>query len=299
MGKHFPQSATGLSYLTLPAGPTASANPLTAAGSAHTKGAYVEFTSSLAFTCNSIRVIGTKGSTSGQNLLIDVATGAGGAEVVRIPNLLGETMNSTENNCPHQFELPLEVAAGTRVAARLQASAASIFLSVALIFVAAGDTPGVQTFTTYGANTGGSNGTSMDPGAVVDTKGSYAQITSSTSAVHQVLTISFLRVGAGTVSMRWAIDIATGAGGAEVVMIPDFRSSYPSYSATYIGLWPNAFTFLVYVPAGTRIAARCATNINAAAANARALECAITAAAAPAEEGGLMRHPGNAGGMAA
>lgn len=296
MSTHFPQSATGLSYETAPAGPSSVDNTLTAGGSNNTKGSYVQFTASLGFTCNKVHITTTFGSTAFTSLLIDVATGAGGAESVKIPNLLANNVNNTENYNPFYFEFPLEVPSGTRVALRCQASTASRTITVGVQFVAAGGTSGISTFSQHGGDTGSSTGVAVDPGGTANVKGSYSVLTSSSAILAQSITLVLHRVNGTVASLRWCIDLATGAGGAEVVLIPDVRSSQASYSATYIGHHPNSFTFLTYIPAATRIAVRASCNVNTA--TARNFDCQVVLGTAPSEFGSaLKRHPGMTGGF--
>ena len=100
----------------------------------------------------------------------------------------------------------------------------------------------------------------MDPGATANTKGSYAEITSSTSYDTRMLLIAF--GGQGNLirtNCRWLVDIATGSAGSETVIIADLAVGSHNIGdnvlPAYIGPIP------VHIPAGTRIAARCQCDI--------------------------------------
>lgn len=93
-----------------------------------------------------------------------------------------------------------------------------------------------------------SNAQNVVTDATAEVKGAYTQMIASTSfaVTNLVLTV-------GTVSGKILIDIATGAGGAEVDKVIDL------YSATLTSA-PAVFSFPFTVPIGTRIAIRAANT---------------------------------------
>lgn len=277
---NYPQDATGLDYETHPAGPTVSADTLTAAGSANTKGSYAEFTASSGFECNQVIVrITASDASAGRLYLMDLATGAGGAETVIVPNMATDVCASLGLFGRAVFDLPLEIASSTRIAGRVQCSTAGGTITVAITLVAAGDTPGCTSFDDYGTNTGTSGLTSVDPGGSADTKGSYSEITASTSAVSQVIVPMFTIEGnTAPSSNQWAVDIATGAGGSETVLIPDLRLSLHSNGPI---MDPRSFTFLTFIADTTRIAARASSVITDA--TDRVFYIGLLTATAPSE----------------
>lgn len=283
---HYPQSATGLQTVTYPVGPTAAATQLTSGGSAHTKGSYVELVSALGFTATAVQIVVVRTSSS-QVVLLDLAIGAAGAETVVVPNLItdnwaGGASASTHHGAAH-WTLPLAVPSGSRVAARCATSSASQSVWVAVTFVAAGATPGVAAFTNYGAVSGTTSGTTVDPGGTANTKGSYVELTPSTGAVTQVLVPLVGINNSSPSAAQWAVDVATGAAGAEVVLLPDLRFGTPS-GASGGRLSLHALPFLTYLPAGTRIAVRASCDITDA--SDRLLSMAVLAATAPTESAG-------------
>lgn len=281
---HYPQSAAGLNYITYPAGPGTGGATLTASGTANTKGSYTELTSSSGFECNSIAVtIRNTSTTEGVHYLFDIATGAGGAETVVVPNLSGESTWSSGSTASNgTFVLPLTISSATRIAARCQASTGSQTMAMSLSLVAAGDTDGPTSYTDYGADTATSDLTQVDPGGVADTKGSYTEITASTSAVTQILSMMSSLSGNGNPSTSiWMVDIATGAAGSEVVLVPDIMVTA---TVTVGSINPRSITLMTYIAASTRLAVRASCAITDA--TDRLIYIALLAATAPAETGG-------------
>lgn len=277
---HYPQSASGLAYITYPAGPTAQPLQVNASASGNTKGSYAELTSSSAFACNSVIVQVTRCATGGVQYLLDLATGPGGSETVVVPNITCSNHdNSSSHNGAVAFNLPLAIGASTRIAARCQCSTGSQAMFVALTLIAAGDTPGIASFTNYGAVTGDSGSTSVDPGGSANTKGSYTEITASTAAVVQALTVLFT-FGSNTApgNATWAVDLATGPGGSETVLIPDLRTA-SAIAGLSSGPRIRAYSVLTYIAATTRIAARASSSITDA--TDRLIEVALLAGTAP------------------
>lgn len=278
---HYPQSATGLNYVTYPAGPTPNPGAGLTAGSANTKGSYTELTSSSGFECNSVRIKIQFCATTNAYFLFDLATGAAAAETVVVPNMTAEN-NGGSTEATGLYDLPLKIASGTRIAARCQSQTGSATMDIRLTLVAAGDTPGPTTYTAYGVSTANSQPTLVDPGGVADTKGSYSEIAASTSAVTQILVPMFNILGNGALtSAVQLVDIATGAAASEVVLIPDISLSYSSGSDS---LDQRSYTFLTYIAASTRIAARASSQITDA--TDRRVFLGLLAATAPAESGG-------------
>jgi hypothetical protein len=284
---HYPQSATGLAAVTYPVGPSGAGQQITS-GALNTKGSYTQLVAALGATANSAVVVVTRLTTVAPvHHLIDLATGAAGAETDIVPNLLAlMSTTATSHAGGWSVDLPLAVASGTRVAIRNQAASASQDAWVSVTLRAAGGTPGPTTYRNYGTNAGSSQGVSVDPGGTSNTKGSYAALSASTTGVTQVL-IPILNIGAsGTPgAAQWAVDVATGAAGAETVLLPDLRvSTAASAASTNARLTRQAFPSLTYIPAGTRLAARAACDITTA--TARQITVVALAATAPAETNG-------------
>lgn len=87
-------------------------------------------------------------------------------------------------------------------------------------------------------------------------KGAYLQITAATTSDIFIIKTDLRQILASNLCL---VDIATGAGGSEVVKIPDLRLETVNLT---IAIMPvrHTFPFGVFVPAGTRIAARASNS---------------------------------------
>jgi hypothetical protein len=281
---YYPQSTTGLSYISYPAGPTAGGANLTG-GVANTKGTYVEYVASSPFLTNRVTCVALNANdgTAAQSFLFDIATGAAASEVVVLPNIMVSQGNG--QNTAGVFPFNLAIAASTRIAGRAQCTNASKAVDVGVMLQAAGGVVGVSSYTNYGSATADSGGVQVDPGGTANVKGAYAQISASTSAIIQHL-IVMTGVGSNNlpVTALWDIDLATGAAASEVVLIPDIFASALSPGTNLGNSRQNALEFLTYIAASTRLAARASCSINDA--TDRLFDIALLTATAPAESGG-------------
>lgn len=281
----YPQSTSGLSYITYPAGPTAAALTLTANAAAHTKGTYAQFVASTTFASNSVHVEVPQTVASANGFLFDIATGAAASEVVVIPNILAEGCSTSTSLCgAESLAFNLSVAGSTRLSARCQCTTGGLTMAVALTLIAAGSVPGITSFTNDGANTATSTGVSIDPGGTANTKGAYTQLSASTGAVTQFYALS-MTTGSNTTRANdaiWAIDLATGAGGAEVVLVPDLRSSSGTGGLVLmLTMVPRAYSDMIYIAASTRTALRASCSTNNA--TDRLFKAAMLSGTAPSE----------------
>src|SRR3990167_8332204 len=176
----------------------------------NTKGAWSELLASSALQSKAINV--TIGFPSAAlECLTDIWTGAGGAEVVVISDIPQAGGTDWGINCPN-INIPLNIAASTRIACRTQvdiAGAQSVGVAILII---------------------------------------------SGSATHDML--SPVITGGQNTSPQYAIffmDISTGAGGAETVVIPDI--GFISNTASDV-FNPVNWALPLDITSGTRIAAR-------------------------------------------
>lgn len=233
---------------------------LTSNASANTKGAYAEITASSPIAAHAIVVIIRAGVlSSGEDYLIDLATGAAAAEVVLVNNLL---ITSATAAMVFSVLLPVSIPSGTRISARCQANVGSETCSISIVLIASTGT-NITAVETAGANTADSGGTTVDPGTTINTKGSYAELIASTAVAYEWLAIS---VGNITNVIRGAmdtlLDIATGAAASETVIIDNLYMRVPAVGARQP--LPHWFVIPVNIPAGSRIAARSQCSINTA-----------------------------------
>jgi hypothetical protein len=224
--------------------------------STNTKGNWVELTAATARPAIGILVGIRRGHSAVADFLVDIGIGAAAAEVVIVPNLKGDSgTNTLTHSCP--LFIPIGIAAGTRIAARCQAtiSAAASRVQVTVIYGSMLTASPLSRVTDYGTNLADSGGVSVDPGASINTKGSWVQIVASTTNPIRMLMVG---LGNGTNSTRtaydWLLDIGIGPAASEIVLLGDqhleAHTSDDLISPTFIGPFP------CNIPAGTRLAAR-------------------------------------------
>jgi len=282
---YYPTSAAGLNYISYPPGPVpgVSSVRLTANVSANTKGVYVQLAASSAFTSNRVFVHVQLAQETGRAYLLDIATGAGGSETVVVPNIITSSSGGSGFTGTGTYDIPLAIAASTRIAARIQSTTGSSVLDAALTLVAAGSYLGIASFAAVSVNTGTSRGINVDPGGVADTKGAYSELIASSAAIYQALALCVTNGANATPATGvWAVDLATGAAASEVVLIPDIR--FVCNAITTGVFMPRSYTFATYIAASTRLASRASCNFTDA--TDRLVDVALLAGTAPAEGGG-------------
>jgi len=227
------------------------------AGLADQKGDYTELINSTAFNAVGLLLAGLHSDqASGADYLIDVAIGPAGSEQIVISNLL--ISETTVLNVTHYY-FPIAIPAGSRISARCQSSigGALIRLLGNLIGTGFGPFPAYNVVSTYGANTADSGGTSIDPGASVDTKGAFVQLTNATTYPIKHLNLAFGgQTNVVRTTARWLVDIAIGPANTPVV-------ENLIIGATVVGdaIVPGAVSLPVTIPAGSRISARAQCSI--------------------------------------
>jgi hypothetical protein len=235
---------------------------LSASGSAtYTKGAWTTLIASTAYDSAWLMFAAETFNSSGTAVAIDVGFGAGGSEITVIANLCFSLVKGTGN----YYMFPVAISAGTRVAGRVSSSVLSdnVLIQCHLMadtYASAGSGGQVDT---YGFNTGSNLGTTVDAGSTMNSKGAYSQITGSTAADISGFTICFddqNNSGGSSGGITYLIDIAAGASGSEVVIVPNLFMAANMATNSAL-LWPAVTPFLpIQIPAGSRISARATCN---------------------------------------
>jgi len=209
-------------------------------GIADTKGTpWTEIDASTSVAVEAILVhIGGNSTTNYQNL-IDIGTGASSSEVVLIADLMascGDTFGEGRN-----YLIPISIASGTRLSARVQGSvgSADVLVSITLISDAGLDITAFTNIDTLGAvSSGESGGTVVDPGGSANTKGVYVEIDSSTAQNYKGLIIAIGQNGNnGVGAFRFLLDVAIGAVDVEVDFISNLHfmtTSLPDYGTSRV-----------------------------------------------------------------
>lgn len=227
----------------------------------NTKGSWITLISGLS-TPGAWINLGTSRVTSvgDRSALIDLGIGAAGSETVVVSNLV-MGFRSVRGTL-----FPLHIPAGATLRARVSTSIANDFVRVRThVFHGEPDcgmsVPG--RVTTYGAATATSGGTGVSPPGTANVKGSYAQLTSATTApIHALMVLAQGSTSGSMSNIEYLIDIAVGASGSETIIVPDFAVF--AQDDEYI--YPRSHEFLplsTCIPAGVRLSARClAVNSN-------------------------------------
>ena len=229
----------------------------TPSATANTKGSWSSI-GTTTYDCVAATVQMYLNETGGATTLsyaFDIGIGGGGSQVVLVNNLL-LSVAAQYNQFGAVYHIPLSIPGGTQFWMRSQCNVASGTAQGGASFIlwdgaqtnvegAAGvDSIGFSTATTLGAAVAAGNGS----------KGSYAQLTAATTRDYSALAVyvdpQITNGGGG-----FYVDIAIGGSGSEVVIIPNL----------FIWLSPinNSQFFQIYVPSGTRIAARASSLNNA------------------------------------
>lgn len=223
---------------------------------ANTKGLFVEISSSTPIKATEFIVVITAEASG--DALVDIATGGAGSETVIVNNLLfsigaGVTLSAA-------YPIPIGITKNTRVTARCQSSTAvAVMVSILLV-------NGANRYsrcTTYGANLADSGGIDVDPGGVANTKGSYAEVSASiTNPISSLIIATGCQGTASAADVETLLDIATGAGGSEVVLLANLYRAISTNSDIWLPVVMGPIQ--ASLNAGTRLAARAqATSTNA------------------------------------
>lgn len=235
---------------------TSLATVVTSSSSANTKGSYAQLTAATAYdACYAMVTVGPPNSSGSSSAptLVDIAVGASGSEFVIIPNFISDYVGFDLSGS--SFGIPINIPAGTRIAARAQSSGGSQArtVQVTLFDGAFSEPEGFSIVDNYGSSTSTSLGTAVTGSATANSKGSYVQLTASTTYDLAGIVVGF-DMQSNSASYNYLVDISIGASGSEVVIIPNMMVA--NLGNTYAT--PDFSPFIpISIPAGTRIAARC------------------------------------------
>jgi hypothetical protein len=241
----------------------ATLGPSTVTGGSHSKSSYVQLTASAPFAVEALWITIFDDNPAGNRGLLDLATGSAGSESVIISNLMWACRAFQGAS----FLIPYQIASGTRLAFRAQCAVAAVTVSCAVTLIEAGTGPypAVNAVSSYGVtNLSLTEIATIDPGGTANTKGSYTQLTSATAADHDLWLFAVGNEGndARTTSSGFRLDLATGPAGSETVLIPDLHLHLSTIADAPLPLVVGPLP--LYVPSGTRLAARAQSGITGA-----------------------------------
>lgn len=238
---------------------------VTSHASANTKGSYVELITATAWA-GSYLYVSTVGAptTTGtlRDFLIDIAMGSAGSETVIVPNLVFTQNPSTTPFSGFFVLCPLETPKGSRISARCQDSTGGGDVKLVVHVLGGGSMgPTCQLCTSVGADTTDSGGQVIDPGASTNTEGAIQEMSAAVPFdVRAVaMTVGLRRNTSQAASGYWAFDLLVGAGGSEVVAIPDICVNCNASEF----LVPSAQgAFPCHIKKGSRVSLRVRSNLN-------------------------------------
>jgi len=234
---------------------------LTNGATSYTKGSYVQIIASTAADSTWIMIYTATQTSGGSAFAVDIAVGASGSEVAVISNLVCSALEPQGV----RYMFPLTIPAGTRIAARMSDNVGFDSLPIAVtVFSDTSASAGTgAAIDTYGFLSTTNYGTAIDPGATANTKGSYVQITASTTADLAGFSLYIDSQGTSTGAVgpiTWLIDVAVGASGSEVVILPNLfivGVTGSGFSVTYAPVIPY---LPLQIGAASRIAVRAACS---------------------------------------
>jgi hypothetical protein len=227
---------------------------LTANTSAHTKGSYAELIASTSADAGLLVLMVQDVSTSGANTatLIDIATGASGSETVIIPNLAVGSALTTTGPTGVVVAVPLKIASGTRLSARIQSVVTGGKTAVVQVFLldAGGDSATAPTSVdVITGDTATSQGISFSGAS-----GTWVQAIASTSRAYRAVAVVPSAHNATLAAITATFEVGVGAAGSEV----GFGSIIVAYGTneSALSIPPYLSLFGRNIPAGSRLAVK-------------------------------------------
>lgn len=236
----------------------------TANGSANTKGSWVTNTGwKPTFTWNMMHISMVNAAAADYTVDIGVNDGSGNYSVI-CPDLRIAGLHVARSGVCH-YLLPLHVEVGRQLGFRCADSTGGSLARVNI----RGFSTGIGGAAGFGRmvalyTPSSSRGVAIDPGGTANTKGSWTELTSSSSdrVVALVGCIGHNADIARAANQSMLLDIGVGASSSERVLIPDLHFTEETVGDSW---WPITFgPFPCDVPSGTRFAARAQCEVNTA-----------------------------------
>lgn len=230
-------------------------------GLTNTMGAWTQLTASTTYDANWLLLFVDLLHGNSTDVVFNFATGAAGAENIFLANLV---CNWIDAQVPHLL-LPVQIPAGSRIAAQAQSNNATDTVAAACILFDDNyfDFNNASAIDTIGYSNG--LGTGIASGSSNNTFGAFVQLTASTANDYRGL---FYALDAHVTSSiisgfpTTLLDIAVGGAGSEQVIIPSTNVGWESNAGLQGGGNPPLIGFFPCpIPAGSRLSARtCASG---------------------------------------
>jgi hypothetical protein len=230
---------------------------LTPGGTAGTKGAWAQIGSATTSDAALLVVKLSVGfvTSSAKVATFDIGIGASGSQVVLINNVVLSGYGSYSADLK-VLPIPLQLPSGTAIWARCSVDSVATggsYESASVSTFDAGQTNllAFQAIDTIGFVAGTSGGTAVS--GTSGSKGSYVQLISATTEDYYGLIINY--DCQGNQLGYFLSDVSVGSSGNEKIIIADDVTNL-----TQAGQITHSCLYDVFIPAGTRISARAATN---------------------------------------
>jgi hypothetical protein len=247
---------------------------LTAAGSAHTKGSYLD-----AFTATERETtwlaVYLASNNINRDFMVDVAIDPSGGtdRTIIIPDLFFSALPAGTTvilgYAPYVF--PVRIPGGSRVSARCQCTTAGgvVFARIMLgggPLYPSGPLSSLSAYgaglkgnvTAYGTVPASTALTSVDPGGSANVKGSWVSLGTIQETTREILVARGNDLNTVRTSATWALDIGLGGSGSQRVVIPDM--AFEALSGNDL-VFPDAHRFPAILPAGETLWARSQCDI--------------------------------------
>lgn len=248
---------------------TASGGVNVTSGTTNTKGTWTTVIASTAADLTHLLITLSSQPGNGVPVVFDVAAAPAASEASGL--ICQNIIYEATFGIAYTFMIPCGmVVAGSRIAFRFASSIASDVTEVAMVGFDAGwlSEGSAAPIDTYGWSSGAIQGLAIDPGATVNTKGAYTQVTASSTNDYCGFFLVFdnrNRVGGANTSGACLVDVALGGSGSEVVLLPNLLLVRNIISGQVAQTSP-AITPIFHVPirSGSRIAIRAQSATNTA-----------------------------------
>lgn len=246
-----------------------SANTVTVlgAGTAHTKGDWVDAIAATAFDAeilvvtlgNAAAAVNTTAADS--SVLVDVGIHNGDSYDVFIADLA-----VGQSTAGKTYAFNVAIPQGTKLGLRLQGAQTSKSVPISLALRQAGSSvEAPTTVDTYGPDTGTSTGTVLTTASAAHTESEWTVLTAGTTAAYTKIVVALTAVANSTVqAANGAVDIGVYNGEDYDVIVSDI--AYSTNTSEQLISAGNSLWYDVEIPEGAQVAARYrATSNNAAA----------------------------------
>ena len=226
---------------------------LTANASAHTKGSWTQLIASTSEN-SSLLVVDYTGHTVNTDTatLLDIGTGASGSETAIIENVaIGGGANRQANRPTSFFAVPIRIASGQRIAARIQSvvTGGKTVSAVARIFNMGDYAYAPTAVDVIGTSTATSAGTAMS-----GSSGTWVQVTASTSNAYKGIVIVPSVTDGAIADIFAEYRVGAGASGSESEI---GRIRVQHFSEDWAATSPLFSTVMgASIPSGTRLSVR-------------------------------------------